>query len=269
MKRALQVFFIMLFAYLPFSQLRASLQDPEAAAKERAWQTVQAHVNWARQSTTGARIQAKESARHPDAVQYRFFVIGLPSDAMYLAVSWPIDSAPRQVMKGITIGKEGALTCAGNTPEECSNSDQAKDSPIDFTFYPQKGEPYRLMFISQQNPETKVAIVLVPDPIEGKDKGCGISAVRLTPRFELSYITGVGFPPNSDVVFETQSWDEKHDIPRRTDSDGKVDLIMLPGVAGHDKGTTKIRAVVANSCAPSLQFDWGPVSPAGVGRNLH
>jgi hypothetical protein len=267
MKQALQAFFIMLFAYLPFSHVQASRQDPDAAAKERAWEAVQAHVNWAKQSTPGARIQVKESSRHPDAVQYRFFVTGLPADALYLAVSWPINSAPRQVMKGITIGKDGALTCADNTPEECSNPDQSRDSPIDFTFYPQKGEPYRLMFISQQNPGTKVAIVLVPDPIEGKDKGCGISAVRLTPKFELSYITGAGFPPNSDVMFETQSWDEKHDIPRKTDSDGNVDLIMLPAVAGHDQGTTKIEALVGNSCAPFLQFDWGPMSPAVVGRN--
>jgi hypothetical protein len=36
MKQALRAFFIMLFAYLPFSQLQASRQDPDAAAKERA-----------------------------------------------------------------------------------------------------------------------------------------------------------------------------------------------------------------------------------------
>jgi len=161
-------------------------------------------------------------------------------------------------MKGISIGKDGVLTCAGRTAEECG--DPAKpDDAIDFTFYPQPGEPYRLAFVSEHDPHSKVAIVLVPDPIEARDKGCTLSVVRLTPKFELSYITGSGFAPDSDVNFDTQSWDEKHQIPRRMDAEGKIDLVMLNGVVGHDRGTTTIKAL-ATQCSPSLKFDWGPVT---------
>lgn len=231
-----------------------------AAAEARAKQAVQAHNNWTKQSSPGASIQAKESSRHPDAVQYRLFVTGLPTDSLYTAWSWPVNSQPQQVMEGITIGKDGVLSCAGKTPEQCTSPNPGgNDDAIDFTFYPQKGEPYRLAFISQHDPQTRVAIVLVPKPIEGRDKGCTLNAIRLTPKFELSYITATGFAPNTDLSFDTRSWDEKHLIPGRTDAEGKTDLMMLNGVVGHDRGTTTVK-VIGTQCSPSLRFDWGPVN---------
>ena len=52
--------------------------------------------------------------------------------------------------------------------------------------------------------------MIVPVPIIGKDKNCTISVERLLPNFELAYISGQGFPPNSDVSFVSQSYGGSH-----------------------------------------------------------
>lgn len=258
MRRTIPFF---LALYLPFFAFRCLAQDDPATvakAQDRAYATVQAHLNWTKQTSHGATIRAEESSRHPDAIQYRMFVSGLPTDTSYTAVSWPVNGTPTQVMQGITIGKDGVFTCAGRTPEECGDAAKPDDA-IDFTFYPQKGEPYRMLFVSEHGPQSRVAIVLVPDPIKATDKVCSLTAVRLSPKFELSYITGSGFGPNAQVSFDTQSWDEKHMIPGQADADGNVQLTMLNGVVGHDRGITSVKALGAD-CSPSLEFEWGPVN---------
>jgi hypothetical protein len=67
-----------------------------------------------------------------------------------------------------------------------------RDEPIDFTFNPAKGELYHLALVAGDN---RVAVVIVPDPIFAKDKGCTPSVERLLPHFELAYFAGSGFPP--------------------------------------------------------------------------
>ena len=103
-------------------------------------------------------------------------------------------------MEGVSLGKGGIVICAGRMPEQCRDS-SAKDDPIDFAFNPAKGEPYRLALVAG---EYRVAIVIVPDPILAKDKGCTLSVERLLPRFELAYFTGQGFPANIEASFDAQ-----------------------------------------------------------------
>jgi hypothetical protein len=84
---------------------------------------------------------------------------------------------------GLSIGKNGIVMCAGRTPEQCGDSSQ-KDDPADLAFNPAKGEPYRLALVAGDD---RVSVVIVPDPITGKHKGCTLSVERLLPRFELAY----------------------------------------------------------------------------------
>jgi hypothetical protein len=65
--------------------------------------------------------------------------------------------------------------CAGRTPEQCGDP-STKDDPIEFTFSPAKGEPYRLALVSGDN---KATIVIVPDPITATDKRCTLNVVAL------------------------------------------------------------------------------------------
>ena len=49
----------------------------------------------------------------------------------------------------------------------------------------QRANRYRLALVAGDD---RVAVVIVPDPITGKHKGCTLSVERLLPRSELAYI---------------------------------------------------------------------------------
>ena len=214
---------------------------------------LKAHAAWLKQSSPGATLEATQVVRDGSSVQYHLFAKGLPSDASYWVMAWPVTAAAPQVLtEGVSIGKDGIVMCAGRGPLQCGDASK-KDDPIEFTFNPAKGEPFRLAVVSHT---LRAAIVLVPLPIEGKDKGCTISVVRLTPKFELAYATGTDFPPNSEVQFDTQSYGEKNPVVAKTDANGNLDFGLLPFVAGHAKGTTTVKAI-GGQCSPSLKFDWG------------
>jgi hypothetical protein len=195
----------------------------------------------------------KEVQRQGSLVKYNLYVSGLPSDELYTALSWPVTQAkPSPLIEGVSLGKDGIVMCAGRTPEQCGDSSN-KDDPINFAFDAAKGEPYRIALVSGDN---RVTLVIVPDPITAKDKGCTLSVERLLPRFELPYFTGTGFPPNSDASFESQSYDEKHPLKTKTDGEGNLQFALLPFVSGRQKGTTTVKGVGMN-CSPSIKFEWG------------
>ncbi len=235
----------------------SSIVLAQADANSRAFLATQAvvrmHEAWDKIASPGASVEAKEVERQDGVVQYNLYVSGLPTDKLYSAVSWPIEQQqPTTMMQGISIGKGGVVMCAGRTSEQCGDASQ-KDDPIDFTFKPAKGEPYRLALISGQS---KAGIVIVPDPITGSDKGCTLTVERLLPHFEIAYFRGSGFAANSDASFEGQSYNEKHLMKTKADGNGSIRFAALPFVAGHKNGTTTVKGVDM-SCSPSLSFDWG------------
>jgi hypothetical protein len=236
------------------SNLIYGQSDVETRAAETSQALVNGHVAWkTKLSSPGASVQVKEVSRQGSLVQYHLYVSGLPSNELYTAVSWPVTQAkPSPVMEGVSLGKDGIVMCAGRTPEQCGDSSK-KDDPIEFTFKAAKGEPYRLALVAGDN---KVAVVIVPDPILAKDKGCALSVERLLPHFELAFFTGSGFPPNSDVSFDGQSYDEKHPISTKTDSEGNLHFALMPFVTGHHKGSATIKGV-GTTCSPSIKFEWG------------
>jgi hypothetical protein len=78
--------------------------------------------------------------------------------------------------------------CAGKGPDDCGDPNKPDDP---FTTMPAKGEPARMAFAT---PKFTIGVVIVPDPIEANDRGCTLSAVRRTPRFELAFVSGSGIP---------------------------------------------------------------------------
>lgn len=236
------------------SNLTYGQSDVEARAAETSQALVKGHIAWkSKLSSPGASVRVKEVGRQGSLVQYHLFVSGLPSDELYTAVSWPVtQSKPSPVMEGVSLGKDGIVMCAGRTPEQCGDSSK-KDDPIEFAFNAAKGEPYRVGLVAGNH---KVAVVIVPDPITAKDKGCTLSVERLLPHFELAYFTGSGFPPDSDVSFDSQSYGEKHPVNAKADSEGSLQFALMPFVAGHHKGTTTVKGV-GTTCTPSIKFEWG------------
>ena len=83
-----------------------------------------------------------------------------------------------------------------------------------------------------------------------------LTVERLLPHFELAYFTGRGFPPNTDVFFNGESYGEKHPVNAKTDSEGNLQFALMPFVAGHHKGTTTIKGG-GSGCSLSIKFDWG------------
>jgi hypothetical protein len=228
--------------------------DVEARAAQASQALIKGHVAWkTKLSSPGASIQAKRVGREGSPVSYNLYVSGLPSDVLYTALTWPVGQPePSPIMSGVTVGKGGILICAGRTPEQCGDPSK-KDDPIDFTFNPAKGEPYRLAL---EAGSYRVTVVIVPDPIVANNKGCTLSVERLLPHFELAYFTGNGFPPDSDVSFDGESYGEKHPIKTKTDGKGNLEFALMPFVSGHRRGTTTVKNVGLN-CSPSIKFDWG------------
>ena len=228
--------------------------DVEARAAEIRKALVNGHIAWrSKLSSEGVSIRAKETEKHGGLVKYNLLVSGLPADKLYSVMSWPVmQGKPSTIMEGASIGKDGTLICAGRTPDQCGDS-SAKDDPIDFAFTPTKGEPYRLAVVSGDH---RAGIVIVPDPIIGKDGECSLSVERLLPHFELAFFTGSGFPPNGDATFEGECYGEKHQIKAKADSSGNLQFAVMPGVSGHQKGTTTMKGI-GMKCSPSLKFEWG------------
>lgn len=228
--------------------------EVDAKAAELSQRLLKTHIAWkTKLSSPGVHVESKEVAREGMVVKYNLRVVGLPTDTLYTVMSWPVGTPnPSSVMDGVTIGKDGILICAGRTPKQCGDASK-KDDPVDFAFSPAKGEPYRLAVVSGDH---RAAIVIVPDPISGNDKGCALNVERLLPKFELAYFTGSGFPPNSDASFEGESYGEKHPAKAKVDSEGNLQFALMPFVSGHTKGTTTVKGV-GMKCDPSLKFDWG------------
>lgn len=236
----------------------SSAQDvTDAQAAQLAQSLVKKHEAWSTKiSTQGAFIRAKESSRENGTVVYRIYVSGLPADRLYTVVEWPVTQpGPVTGMEGVSLGGDGLVSCTGQLPGECSDPDPSPDGhgAVDFAFRPVDAEPFRIAVVSG---DLRAAIVIVPNAIGAKSNGCSIEVVRLTPRFEVAYFTGSGYPANSTVSFESESYGEKHTVRTTSGSDGAIRFAMLPFVAGHSSGTTKI-AATGLACAPSMKFKWG------------
>ena len=228
--------------------------DLDARIAQQGEALVKQHVVWkTKLSSPGASIRVKAVGRQGSLLQYHLDVSGLPSNQLYRVSTWPITQPePSELMEGVSLGEDGIVMCAGRTPQQCGDPSQ-KDDPIEFTFNATKGEPSRIALASGSD---RAAVVIVPNPITSKDKGCRLSVEQLTPRFEVAYFTGAGFPPNSDVSFETRSYDETHPIKTKTGAEGNLEFAILPFVAGHQKSTTTVKGLGVE-CSPSIKFDWG------------
>lgn len=198
---------------LPLPALHAQDDATQRNAAQLAQTLIRQHEAWrSKLSTPGASIQAKESGKENGNVLYRLYVTGLPADQLYTVLTWPVNQAkPSQQFEGVSLGKDGLVSCTGRLPNECSDPDSspADHGAVDFAFHPVKGEPFRLAVV---NGDSRATIIIVPDPITSKDKGCSLEVVRLMPGFELAFFTGSGYPPNSEVTFDSESYGEKHEV---------------------------------------------------------
>jgi hypothetical protein len=255
MKLRTGILALIVFVFVSGDLHAQDLTDAQAA--QVAQSLVKRHEAWsAKISTPGTSIRASETSRKDNVVSYRLYVSGLPTDQVYTVVEWPVTQAgPVTLMEGVSLGKDGLVSCTGQLPGECNDPDTSSEEhgTVDFAFHPAEGEPFR---IAVANGDSRATIVIVPKPVSAKNKGCTLDVVRLLPRFELAYITGSGYAPNAEITFDSESFAERHTVKTTSDSEGAIRFALLPFVAGHPGGTTKI-AAKGTACAPSLKFQWG------------
>jgi hypothetical protein len=225
----------------------------------------------------GVSIQAREIYRRGTSgkdleVGYNIYVKGVPRDTTFRQAQFPVDRDKAVGgITGITLNREGLMICAGRTTAQCHNAGKF-DDPVLFTEQlPLKGEPRRSIFLAQ---DLRIPITLIPDPLQTEDKGCKVSAIRLTAKFELAYIEGSGFPPNTDVhirLTDDQSAgisvidsdggiSSSHSgatvVTVRSDSKGAIQTAALANTSRNPQGLETVEVIDSN-CSPKITYKWG------------
>jgi hypothetical protein len=229
----------------------------EASARDAANKMLNIQRNWgAKMSTPGASLSVKETSRGEVQGQrfvgFHVFETGLPKDLSYKVQEFPIDMQLRDLMDGVSFDDKGMAICAG-TPGMCQG-DKPNDD-IEFKLVALAGEPIRIALVSDDG-DHRAFTSIIPFPIEARDKGCTLQAIRLMPDNELVLLQGDHFPPNSDLQMESSSEGESHNGTQKSDADGHVEFAFMPGVKGKERGTTKV-SLRSQTCDPSLKFYWG------------
>lgn len=230
-----------------------------SSIEQRVQQLMSIEVGFEQMVPPGMSIEAREVSRKGSSgkdlvVQYHIFVKGVPTNTLFQALNWPPSAEkPSLVLQGISVGKDGILMCAGRSPEQCGDP-KKPDDPIEFTVLPMKGEPSRFAFVSS---DIRIGTVIVADPIKEKDKACTISLVRLTKRFELAFMSGSGFSPNTDVHY-TFSSEMTSNRVIKSDSNGAIRVGLTPYPGNKKQGTAKVKINEA-ACSPEASWEWGPI----------
>jgi len=218
------------------------------------------HVGFLNGVPPGVSVEVKQVSRTGASgkdlvVKYHIFVRGVPPETLFQELNWPVTAEkPSSELGGISAGKDGLLMCTGRTEYQCG-SPKKLDDPIEFTMTPRKGETYRFAFVSD---EIKVPVVVVPDPIESTNRGCTLSAVRLTAKFELAFISGSGYPPNSDVHYSVSTNDASNDFVVKSDERGIIRTGVVPYSKDQHPGIAKVK-VTQPECSPEVSFEWGKI----------
>ena len=212
-------------------------------------------------STPGVSLKSRQFANKIEngelLVQYNVTVKGAPSNQPYLLMAWPLnESHAVEQLRGLSISSDGLVICGSLTAEQCGLIEtKQKFDLMDFTFYPAKGEIFRLALVSPDE-KTKIFFTMVPAPILKKDKSCSLEVVRLMPKFEVAMIRAKGFQPSEDLQFASIPSGDLSEPKPKADANGEYVSALLPFVKDKKSGKT-IVTLKGVSCAPSISFEWG------------
>jgi hypothetical protein len=247
---------LILHLFTSANLLSAQQSDPQKIASDMFNATRQ----WleGKLSTPGTSVKFREKERTSQdnrlKVVYNLVVDGAPKDQTYVLVAWPINSAkPVEQLKGLSIGTDGTVICAGKMPDQCVG--EKENDPVNLPMFPAKGEIVRVALVSSDQ-KTKIFAAVVPDPITSSGSPCSVEVIRLMPQFALAFIRARGYAANENLTLYSKSYDESHQQDVKADSDGNAVWGMLPAVKGKQRGTTLVSAK-SGGCTSSVSFDWG------------
>jgi len=208
-------------------------------------------------NSPGVVLSLKEIDRTRTAdrtlVKYFLYANGLRKNTTYTIFQVQIDGSIIKTLDGVTLGVDGMSICAGRAGT-CKGS--GPDDPIALVFFAGKGEPKRLALVSDDEAHLKGGVAVIPFPNSTTHNGCRLESVLGTPNGELTFLQGSGFEPDSELLIDSGSYDEKHHDTARAEADGSYFAVAMPNVVGKKSGTDTWE-VKAKKCNPKLTFPWG------------
>lgn len=191
-------------------------------------------------------------------IRYRIYASGATEGTPYLLSGWMIGkdiTDLNAISSSVYVNRKGLLLTRKPNADEEDQDTVGQDVEYDLGVQAADGEPLRLMLRSGDN---KVLIpgTLVPFPIEATDKSCKLSAMLATPDGEAILIEGEGFQPNSQVWLQSNSAGEQRQSQKPVDSNGRVQFVDLPYVAGKDAGMLN-DTISTKNCTVSVIIPWG------------
>ncbi len=257
-QRNVSLALLCLIAFSGFTKAQTTTTPGDEAFKARVNHLMDTHILGVEQlRPPGWTIQAKplDAERGADdtlIAQVHIYITGAPVGTIFELQTMPVgDDKATSTMQGISVGKDGILVCAGRLPTQCGDP-QKPDDPIEFTSQTLKGEPTRYLFVSDAG---TIGIVVVPYPVAYRDKGCTLSAVRLTPGFDLALITGTGLPPNTDIHYSAKS-DRGNTHTIRSNELGVVRFSLIPVMKPGQRSGGETIKIIENQCSPEVSYEW-------------
>jgi hypothetical protein len=265
---------------MTFLSVFSSAQTEKTAYKDlaaKAPELVRLQNEFEQTVPPGVTIEAREIYRKGTSgrdleVRYNMVVKGVPPGITFRQVQFPVNTDKAVPgINGITLNSDGLMICAGRTPAQCHNGNKL-DVPVVFVQQDLlKGEPRRSVFLA---PGLRIPISVVPDPAQSADKGCKLSAIRLSAKFELAKIEGSGFPPNSDIhirfsdsesagvslVASSGEIAPAHAgdtiVAVKSDRYGAIEAESLFNTSKNPSGLETVE-VTEPRCSPKISYKWG------------
>lgn len=216
-------------------------------------------ANWGPASSTPGYSLAAIDKGHkssPEGTQVTFSLHAKgfqPGDSLKL-FRWPLDAPLKLVASGLTVDSSGQLICPEISQGNCLSSMQPGD-PVHVKEIAARGEPLRLA-IGTPNGKKRAETTIIPFPLEDTSNSCKLEVILGAKNASLVLLEGAGFPASTKVELHIVSFGRDQPVTTTTTARGGLIVAVLPEIAGHSSGTTKI-SYKGSNCSPSLSFPWG------------
>jgi hypothetical protein len=197
-----------------------------------------------------AHLMIKEVRNGAEYGFYDFYLTGAPANQAYTIHQWPLSKTAPEAVTAAYISKNGRLCMK---PTGC---DVPTGPYVLLAFLSFPGLPHRIGIVSEDK-KYKAVVMVVPDPIVAKDKGCSVEVIRVREDFSLAVLRGKGFQPHDEIKYTSNSEGEELKGTLTADWLGEFSMGFGPGVKGKRTGTDRLN-FEAPGCAPSVSYRWAP-----------
>ena len=208
-------------------------------------------LNSSAQIKLEAHLMKKQVRNGAEYGFYDFYLTGAPADQPYIIDQWPLSKAEPEAVMPAYISKSGRLCM------KATGCDEPSGPYVLLALLSFPGLPHRIGIVSQDK-KHKAVVMVVPDPIIAKDKGCSVEVIRVREDFSLAVLRGKGFQPHDEIKYTSNSEGEELKGNLTADWLGEFSIGFGPGVKGKSKGTDRL-SFEAPGCAPTVSYHWAPL----------